>query len=75
MSTLSMHIVTYVSEYLGEFEFIFENVLDYESGDQMGTLDAKKITIEILMLGHNNIETITLNLICFYIIITNLQME
>jgi hypothetical protein len=75
MSPLSMRIVTYVSKYLGEFKFIFETVLDYESGDQMGTLDAKKITIENLMLGHNNIETITLNLICFYIIIANTQME
>jgi hypothetical protein len=33
--------MTYVIEYLGEFEFIFETVLDYESGDQMGTFDAK----------------------------------
>jgi hypothetical protein len=38
-----MHIVTYVIEYLGEFKFIFETVLDYESGDQMGTFDAKKL--------------------------------
>jgi hypothetical protein len=42
MSTLSMRIVTYVIKYLGEFEFIFKTVLDYESGDQMGTFDAKK---------------------------------
>jgi hypothetical protein len=39
---LSMHIVTYLIEYLGEFEFIFETVLDYESGDQMCSFDAKK---------------------------------
>jgi hypothetical protein len=26
---------------LGEFEFIFETILDYESGDQMGSFDAK----------------------------------
>ncbi len=52
MSTLSMRIVTYVIEYLGKFEFVFETVLDYESGDQMGTFDAKKTDIENLMLGH-----------------------
>ncbi len=39
MITLSMHIVTFLIEYLGEFEFIFENILDY---DQMGTFYAKK---------------------------------
>jgi hypothetical protein len=37
MRTLSMHIVTYLIEYLTEFEFIFETILDYESGDQMGS--------------------------------------
>ncbi len=41
MSTLSMLIVTYVIKYLGEFDFIFDTVLDYGSGDQMGTFDAK----------------------------------
>jgi hypothetical protein len=30
MRTLSMHIVTYLIKYLGEFEFIFETILDYE---------------------------------------------
>ncbi len=52
MSTLSMRIVTYLIEYLGEFEFIFETILDYEPGDQMGSFDAKKTAIENLMLGH-----------------------
>jgi hypothetical protein len=33
--------VTYLIEYWGEFEFIFEIILDYESGDQMGSFDAK----------------------------------
>jgi hypothetical protein len=42
MRTLSMHIVSYLIEYLGEFELIFETILDYESGDQMGSFDAKK---------------------------------
>jgi hypothetical protein len=42
MSTLSMHIVIYLIEYLGKFEFIFETIFDYESGDQMGSFDAKK---------------------------------
>jgi hypothetical protein len=34
--------VTYLIEYLGEFEFIFETVLGYISGDQMGYFEAKK---------------------------------
>jgi hypothetical protein len=41
MRTLSKGIVTYLIEYLGEFEFIFKTILDYESGDQMGSFDAK----------------------------------
>ncbi len=41
MHTLSMRIVTYLIEYLGEFEFIFETILDYESGDQKSSFDAK----------------------------------
>jgi hypothetical protein len=36
-----MRLVTYLIEYLGEFEFIFETVLDYESRDQMGSFEAK----------------------------------
>jgi hypothetical protein len=52
MSTLSMHIVTYLIEYLGEFEFIFETILDNETGDQMSSSDEKKIAIENLMVGH-----------------------
>jgi hypothetical protein len=53
MCTLSMGIVTYLIEYLGEFEFIFKTILDYESGDQISSFDAKKKTaIENLMLGH-----------------------
>jgi hypothetical protein len=42
MRTLSMRKVSYLIEYLGEFEFIFKTILDYESGDQMGSFDAKK---------------------------------
>ncbi len=34
--------MTYLIEYLGEFEFIFEIVLGYVSGDQMGSFEAKK---------------------------------
>jgi hypothetical protein len=52
MITLSMRIVTYLIKYLGEFKFIFKTILDYESGDQMGSFDAKKTAIENLMLGH-----------------------
>jgi hypothetical protein len=51
MSTLSMRIVTYFIEYLSEFEFIFETILDNESGDQIGSFDEKN-AIENLMLGH-----------------------
>jgi hypothetical protein len=50
MRTLSKHSVTYFIEYLGEFQFIFKTILDYESGDQMGSFDAKKTAIENLML-------------------------
>ncbi len=34
--------MTYLIEYLGKFEFIFETVLDHESRDHMGSFDAKK---------------------------------
>jgi hypothetical protein len=51
MRTLSMRIVTYLIEYLGEFEFIFETILDYESGDQMGLLMQKKPPSKISCLG------------------------
>jgi hypothetical protein len=37
-----MRLVIYLIEYLGEFEFICETVLDYESRDQMGSFEAKK---------------------------------
>jgi hypothetical protein len=46
-----MRIATYLIEYLGEFEFIFETILDYESGDQMGSFDAKKPPSKISCLG------------------------
>jgi hypothetical protein len=39
-------------EYLGKFEFIFETVLGYVSGDQMEYFEAKKNGVENLMLGH-----------------------
>jgi hypothetical protein len=51
MSKLSMRIATYLFEYLGEFEFIFETILDYESGDQMGSFEAKKTPTKISCLG------------------------
>ncbi len=41
----------YLIEYLGEFEFRFETILDYESGDQMGSFDAKKPPSKISCLG------------------------
>jgi hypothetical protein len=51
MSTLSMRIVTYLIEYLGEFEFVFETILDNESGDQMSSFDEKKTLSKISCLG------------------------
>jgi hypothetical protein len=36
---------------MGEFELIFETILDYESGDQMGSFDAKKTPLKISCLG------------------------
>jgi hypothetical protein len=51
MRTLSMRIVTYLIEYLGEFEFIFKTMLDYESGDQVGSFDEKKPPSKISWLG------------------------
>jgi hypothetical protein len=51
MRKLSMRIVTYLIEYMGEFEFIFEIILDYESGDRMGSFDAKKPPSKISCLG------------------------
>jgi hypothetical protein len=41
----------YLIEYLGEFEFIFETVLGYVSGDQMGSFEAKKTKSKISYLG------------------------
>ncbi len=45
---LSLRILTYLIEYLGEFEFI---VLGYVSGDQMGYFELKKTESEISRLG------------------------
>jgi hypothetical protein len=46
-----MRIVTYLIGYLGEFEFTFKTILDYESGDQMGSFDVKKLPLKISCLG------------------------
>jgi hypothetical protein len=51
MRTLSKRIVTNLIGYLAEFEFIFETILYYESGDQMGSFDAKKPLSKISCLG------------------------
>jgi hypothetical protein len=51
MRTLSKRKVTYFIKYLGEFEFICETILDYESGDQMGSFGAKKPPSKISYLG------------------------
>ncbi len=46
-----MRIATYLIEYLGEFEFIFETVIGYVSGDQMGYFEGKKTESKISCLG------------------------
>jgi hypothetical protein len=51
--------VTYLIEYLGEFEFIFETVLGYVSGDQMGSFEAKKTESKISCLGTFKIPVIS----------------
>ncbi len=43
--------MTYLIEYLGEFEFMFETVLGYISGEQMGYFEAKKTESKISCLG------------------------
>jgi hypothetical protein len=43
--------LTYLIEYLGEFEFIFKTVLGYVSEDQMGYFEAKKTESKISRLG------------------------
>ncbi len=50
--------MTYYIEYLGEFEFIFETVLGYVSGDQMGYSEAKKTESKISRLGTFNVEKV-----------------
>jgi hypothetical protein len=49
---MRLRIATYLIEYLGEFEFIFQTVLGYVSGDHMSSFEAKKNEVENLMLGH-----------------------
>ncbi len=48
---LSLRIVTYLIEYIGEFEFIFKTVLGYVSGGQMNSFEAKKTKSKISCLG------------------------
>ncbi len=43
--------MTYLIEYLGKFEFIFEAVLDYVSGGLMGSFEAKNTESKISCLG------------------------
>ncbi len=59
MRTLSVRIVTYFIKYLGEFKFIFKTILDYESGDQMGSFDAKKPPSKISCLGTFKLTSLT----------------
>ncbi len=39
---LIKHYITFEFEYLSKFEFILENLLGYETGSQMGSIDKKK---------------------------------
>jgi hypothetical protein len=43
--------MTYLIEYLDEFEFIFKTVLGYVSGGQMGSFEAKETKSKISRLG------------------------
>jgi hypothetical protein len=43
--------VAYLIDYLGKFKFIFETVLGYVQGDQMGSFEAKKTESKISRLG------------------------
>ncbi len=43
--------MTYLIEYLGEFEFILKTVLGYVSGDQLGYFEGKKTESKISRLG------------------------
>jgi hypothetical protein len=43
--------MTYLIEYLGEYGFIFETVLVYVSGDQLGYFEGKKAESKISRLG------------------------
>jgi hypothetical protein len=58
--------VTYLIEYFGEFKFIFETILDYESGDQMGSFDAKKTPSKISCLDtFKCLQKLTFFMVCF----------
>jgi hypothetical protein len=39
-------------EYLGEFDFIFETNLEYESGDRVGAFEEKKTEVKNLVQVH-----------------------
>jgi hypothetical protein len=39
--------MTFESEYLGEFEFMYENILGYETGSRTGSIDEKMKKSEI----------------------------
>jgi hypothetical protein len=36
-------------DYIGELEFVFENILGSGSGDQVGSFDEKKLEVEKLV--------------------------
>jgi hypothetical protein len=57
--------MTYLIEYLGEFEFTFETVLSYVSGDQLGYFEGKKTESKISRLGTFKGGNILFRQICF----------
>jgi hypothetical protein len=70
-----MRIVTYLIKYLSEFEFIFETILDYESGDQMGSFDAKKPPLKISCLGTFKSKSLTCYSVSALCIITRVNQS
>ncbi len=55
--------MTYLIEYLGEIDFIFETILDYESVDQIDSFDVKKPPSKISRLGTFKKETLNIKVV------------
>ncbi len=75
MYFLTTHGMTFESEYFCEFEFIFENNLGSESGDQADSFDESLpplqysglLKLNFLNIAYGSCDTVPLNLKCkFY---------